>query len=106
MTLSEAQQTLLKWQERRSTILVRLDVKEASTILFGTVNTVMDDRVILDGQNGGHLRISLIGGRFNRESKFGSESFTLRYSTGYCTFIGASSGQDPEWPEVISEFEE
>jgi hypothetical protein len=106
MTLNEAQQILLKWQERGSTVVVRLDVKEVAVIFFGSINAVMDDRVMLDGQNGGHLRISLLGEKFKLETKRAVEFLTIRYSTGYCTFGGVPAGQTPQLQELVSEFEQ
>jgi hypothetical protein len=101
-----AGQRLMNWEKSGSTLLVRLDVKEASATLIGKITALFNHRVILD-IDGGTFRVSLEDiVSLEDESKFGSESFTIRYPSGYCTFIGWSSKKDVEWPDIITELEQ
>jgi hypothetical protein len=53
-----AGQRLMNWEKSGSTVLVRLDVKEASAILTGKIIARLEGRVILQVDSG-TFRVSL-----------------------------------------------
>ena len=98
----KARKLLLKWEQEQSTVLVRLETVEASSILFTKIRALLDDRVILDVIDQGTFRVSLIGIFEDYEAV--PNSVRVRYASGACIFISLSGNKD-EWPDIISEFE-
>lgn len=93
----------MKWEQEQSLVLVRLDIGEASSILFTRVRALLDDRVILDVIDKGTFRVSLVG-IFENYPPI-ANALRVKYPSGSCLFISVSSNKE-EWPDIISEFEQ